>query len=203
MRRGPCEMRDKKFTICQVTITNCNLISCRRRRRSFTKTSIQLNCCVLGMERRAEAIIGSKHMFVIYYISFLLTRYGTQVLWEVWTFALLPRRLLVVVDAQNIAYCNLRYYYLEIIRFVAFLSFFSFFVLNNDVFIVLWCGLRLTESINKAFKHFIHWMGFLLLMQRRMWEKMKLGLAVGIGENCKLFFTGSGDENAHNVMFTH
>lgn len=84
-----------------------------------------------------------------------------------------------------------------------FWVFFSFFVLNNDVFIVLWCGLRLTESINKAFKYFIHWMGFLLLMQRRMWEKMKLGLAVGIGENGKLLFTGSGDGNAHNVMFTH
>lgn len=84
---------------------------------------------------------------------------------------LMPKTSLIVTQCL--------WYYLEIIWFVAFLSFFFFlvFVVNNDVIIVLRCGLRLTESINKAFKHFIYWMGLLFLMQRRMWGKMKLGLA--------------------------
>lgn len=126
----------------------------------------------------AEAIIGRAH--VPHLLHFHSCSNEAQVLREVWTFALLPSSRLFV-DAQNIAHCNSMLMVLlfgdYMVRCIFEFFFFLFFVVNNDVFIVLRCGLRLTESINKAFKHFIYWIRLLFLMQRRMWGKMKLGLA--------------------------
>lgn len=92
---------------------------------------------------KAEAIIGFVHMFLIHYafISLLFAVFvELQVPREVWTFALLARRIYsCCCYPQNtfIETQRLRYYYLEIIWFVALHFLSRFFFPSNEGIVVV------------------------------------------------------------------